>query len=92
MIQRDDRPVIYFAVYVDVQGMSPQKAKDTLAHANALINREQENWPFRERFFIFPIQGTSRIELLYPTGPITSERIEKMHDKYQEILNRIEQL
>lgn len=56
MLERDERPMLYFAVYVNVGNKSQQRVKEELAQVNALLHYESEKQPYRERFFIFPLR------------------------------------
>jgi len=76
------------------------KVKETIAqivHNYQTDQSEEFKNQYREKFFFMPIKnGDGRIELLYPTPFLTEEQAEKLHvqyyEKYQEIINKIENL
>lgn len=91
------KQTLYFAVYVNVGGQSPQKARETLAKLNHLYTRTDAEQQYEDKFFFMPIKnGENRIELLYPTPFLTEEQAEKIHERYlenyQEIIKKIEEL
>jgi hypothetical protein len=95
--QTDDRPMLYFAVYVDIGQYTPQKAKEQLESFRSSLTNDNDTSPYREKFFIMPCRNQpTKIELLYPTPFLSREQAEELYEsyysKYQHLIQDIQNL
>ena len=95
--QTDERPVLYFAVYVDIGHYTPQRAKEELEKFQETMSRQCEDSLYREKFFIMPCRNQStKIELLYPTPFLSKEQADELYEsyysRYQHLIQDIKNL
>jgi hypothetical protein len=90
MIEKEEKPTLYFVVYVDIANSTPMKAKESLHSLYEHLTKNSDKQDFKERFFIMPVRNTnSRIELLYPTPFLSKEDVEELYQKYQQRYDNI---
>lgn len=62
----DDRETLYFAYYINVAGLSRQKAREHIIEVVDQMGTPSKRDQYREKWFFVPItDGQTRIELLY---------------------------
>jgi len=86
-----NKQTLYFAVYVNINGMSPQKAKEQMAQVVNMYkpsDTERYKQQYEEKIFFFPIKtGDTRMELLFPSPFLTEDQSAALYEKYYEKFN-----
>jgi hypothetical protein len=52
-----NKQTLYFAFYIDVTGMSPTKAKDTIANLTAMYTSKNPDDQYNEKIFFVPVKN-----------------------------------
>jgi hypothetical protein len=86
--RKKNLPVLYFALYINVDGQSPQCAREGIYNLVANFNRSVEETDFNEKFFVFPVKNQpSKIELLYPFPGVDKAELDEMYEKHLKRLD-----
>lgn len=78
------KTVLYFAIYVNVDGYSRQYANDLIAKTYHLTHQEFKDDRHEIKLVVIPGKQ-SKIELLYPTPVLSKEDIDLLYDKYKSL-------
>lgn len=91
-----NKQTLYFAIYVNVGGMSPMRIKETMAQVinmygpGRMSPLQSQHNQYEEKMFFFPVKnGDTRMELLFPSPFLTEKQAEELYGKYYEKFNKL---